>query len=49
MNVKRKILKRSSSFVSAVIALGMFVQQVSAKTPADTLVMAWNLDSNKYI
>ncbi|WP_017196595.1 ABC transporter substrate-binding protein [Bartonella birtlesii] len=45
MNVKRKILKRSSSFVSAVIALGMFVQQVSAKTPADTLVMAWNLDA----
>ncbi len=45
MNVKRKILKRSSSFVSAVIALGMFVQQVSAKTPADTLVMAWNIDA----
>ncbi|WP_273718853.1 MULTISPECIES: ABC transporter substrate-binding protein [Bartonella] len=45
MNLKGKILKSSSSLVFAVIALGMFVQQVSAKTPADTLVMAWNLDS----
>ncbi len=45
MNLKRKILKCSSSFVSAVIALGMFVQQVAAETPADTLVMAWNLDA----
>ncbi|WP_375669931.1 ABC transporter substrate-binding protein, partial [Bartonella sp. CL29QHWL] len=45
MNVKRKILKNGSSFVSAVLAMGMFVQQVSAKTPADTLVMAWNLDT----
>ncbi|UNE55024.1 ABC transporter substrate-binding protein [Bartonella machadoae] len=44
MNLRGKILKRSSCFVSAVIALGMIVQQVSAKTPADTLVMAWNLD-----
>ncbi|ACS51231.1 ABC transporter substrate-binding protein [Bartonella grahamii] len=45
MNLKGKILKGSGSFVCAVIALGIFVQQVSAKTPADTLVMAWNLDS----
>ncbi|MBB5073262.1 peptide/nickel transport system substrate-binding protein [Bartonella callosciuri] len=43
--MKKKILKGSTSFVSAVIALGMFVQQTSAKTPADTLVMAWNLDA----
>ncbi|CAF28005.1 ABC transporter substrate-binding protein [Bartonella henselae] len=45
MNLKRKILKGRKSFVSAIIAMGMFVQQVSAKTPADTLVMALNLDS----
>ncbi|EJF74855.1 hypothetical protein ME7_01226 [Bartonella birtlesii LL-WM9] len=45
MNLKRKILKCSSSFVSAVIALGIMVQQIAAKTPADTLVMALNLDS----
>ncbi|WP_208436135.1 ABC transporter substrate-binding protein [Bartonella phoceensis] len=45
MNVKRKVLKGSTSFVSALIALGMFVQQVSARTPVDTLVMAWNLDA----
>ncbi|WP_375704991.1 ABC transporter substrate-binding protein, partial [Bartonella sp. AA85SXKL] len=45
MNLKRKILKRSSCFISAFIAFGIFVQQVSAKTPADTLVMALNLDS----
>ncbi|WP_375673868.1 ABC transporter substrate-binding protein, partial [Bartonella sp. TS82HLJMH] len=45
MNMKEKILKNSCSFVSAVLAMGIFVQQVSAKTPADTLVMAWNLDS----
>ncbi|WP_273760516.1 ABC transporter substrate-binding protein [Bartonella sp. ML70XJBT.G] len=44
MNRKRKILKGSTSFVSAVLALGMFVQHVSAKTPVDTLVMAWNID-----
>ncbi|UTO27787.1 ABC transporter substrate-binding protein [Bartonella harrusi] len=44
MNLKRRILKGSSSFVSAVMAMGMFVQHVSGKTPADTLVMAWNLD-----
>ncbi|WP_208441144.1 ABC transporter substrate-binding protein [Bartonella raoultii] len=44
MNIKRKILKNSTSFVSAILALGMFAQQVSAKTPADTLVMAWNID-----
>ncbi|WP_208431491.1 ABC transporter substrate-binding protein [Bartonella doshiae] len=45
MNVIKKMFKSSSSFVSAFIAMGMFAQQVSAKTPADTLVMAWNLDS----
>nr|WP_208436798.1 ABC transporter substrate-binding protein [Bartonella doshiae] len=45
MNVTKKMFKSSSSFVSAFIAMGMFAQQVSAKTPADTLVMAWNLDS----
>ncbi|WP_375618958.1 MULTISPECIES: ABC transporter substrate-binding protein, partial [unclassified Bartonella] len=45
MNLKRKILKRSSCFISAFIAFGIFVQQVSAKTPADTLVMAWDLDA----
>ncbi|WP_375659413.1 ABC transporter substrate-binding protein [Bartonella sp. MR30HLJHH] len=45
MNLKRKILKSSGSLVSALIALGVVVQQVSAKTPADTLVMAWNLDA----
>ncbi|WP_406604196.1 ABC transporter substrate-binding protein [Bartonella gliris] len=45
MNLKRKILKGSSSFVSTLIALGMFVQQGAAKTPADTLVMAWNIDA----
>ncbi|MBX4335133.1 ABC transporter substrate-binding protein [Bartonella raoultii] len=44
MNLKRKILKSSSSFVSALIALGMFAQQASAKTPKNTLVMAWNID-----
>ncbi len=37
MNLKRKILKGSSPFVYALMALGMFVQQVSAKTPADIL------------
>ncbi|WP_142417189.1 ABC transporter substrate-binding protein [Bartonella massiliensis] len=45
MNFKKNILKRSRFFVSALMTLGMFVQQVSAKTPADTLVMAWNLDA----
>ncbi|WP_375703727.1 ABC transporter substrate-binding protein [Bartonella sp. AD13SXNS] len=45
MNLKKKILKNSSSLVSAFIALGMVAQQVSAKTPADTLVMAWNIDA----
>ncbi|WP_455479068.1 ABC transporter substrate-binding protein [Bartonella sp. B23] len=45
MNVKRGILKGSASFVSAVLAMGIFMQQVSAKTPTDTLVMAWNLDA----
>ncbi|UNE55023.1 ABC transporter substrate-binding protein [Bartonella machadoae] len=45
MNIKGKILKSSTSFVSVVMAMGMFVQQVSAKTPTDTLVMAWNIDA----
>ncbi|WP_375623840.1 ABC transporter substrate-binding protein [Bartonella sp. TT119HLJHH] len=45
MNLKKKILQNSSSLVSAFIALAMVAQQVSAKTPADTLVMAWNLDA----
>ncbi|WP_254492934.1 ABC transporter substrate-binding protein [Bartonella sp. B1099] len=45
MNLKRKILKGSSPFVSALMVLGMVVQPVLAKTPADTLVMALNLDS----
>ncbi|AQX31070.1 peptide/nickel transport system substrate-binding protein [Bartonella schoenbuchensis R1] len=45
MNMKKKILKASCSFVSALMAVGMLLQQVSAKTPADTLVMAWNLDA----
>ncbi|EJF95332.1 ABC transporter substrate-binding protein [Bartonella elizabethae] len=45
MNLKRKILKGSSPFISALMALGMVVQPVLAKTPADTLVMALNLDS----
>ncbi|GAA4665429.1 ABC transporter substrate-binding protein [Bartonella pachyuromydis] len=44
MNIKRKILKGSTSFVSAVLIVGMFAQQVSAKTPVDTLVMGWNID-----
>ncbi|WP_208441494.1 ABC transporter substrate-binding protein [Bartonella raoultii] len=45
MNLKTKILKRSSSLVSALMAVGMVAQQVAAKTPANTLVMAWNLDA----
>ncbi|WP_375658145.1 ABC transporter substrate-binding protein, partial [Bartonella sp. CL436QHHD] len=45
MNLKKKILKGSSFLVSAFIALGVVGQQVLAKTPADTLVMAWNLDA----
>ncbi|WP_375656975.1 ABC transporter substrate-binding protein [Bartonella sp. CM120XJJH] len=45
MNLKKKILKNSGSLVSALIALGVVVQQASAKTPSDTLVMAWNLDA----
>ncbi|WP_375650025.1 ABC transporter substrate-binding protein [Bartonella sp. OT172YNZD] len=45
MNLKRKILKSSGSLVSALMALGVVVQQVPAKTPANTLVMAWNLDA----
>ncbi|ENN91267.1 ABC transporter, periplasmic oligopeptide-binding protein [Bartonella bovis 91-4] len=45
MNMKKKILKGSCSFVSVLMTVGMLSQQVSAKTPADTLVMAWNLDA----
>ncbi|UTO27991.1 ABC transporter substrate-binding protein [Bartonella harrusi] len=45
MKIKGKILKSSTSFVSAVMSMAMFVQHVSAKTPADTLVMAWNIDA----
>ncbi|WP_375620511.1 MULTISPECIES: ABC transporter substrate-binding protein, partial [unclassified Bartonella] len=45
MNLKKTMLKSSSSLVAALIALGVVVQQVSAKTPANTLVMAWNLDA----
>ncbi|WP_208441490.1 ABC transporter substrate-binding protein [Bartonella raoultii] len=45
MNLKRKILKSSGSLVSLLMALGVVVQQASAKTPADTLVMAWNMDA----
>ncbi|WP_375636736.1 MULTISPECIES: ABC transporter substrate-binding protein, partial [unclassified Bartonella] len=45
MNSKKTILKSSSSLVAALVALGVVVQQVSAKTPANTLVMAWNLDA----
>ncbi|MET3590192.1 peptide/nickel transport system substrate-binding protein [Bartonella silvatica] len=44
MNFKRKLLRGGSSFITAFIVMGMFPQQVSAKTPANTLVMAWNLD-----
>lgn len=40
MNLKKKILKSSSSFISALVAMGVFVQEVQAKTPANTLVMA---------
>ncbi|WP_142417188.1 ABC transporter substrate-binding protein [Bartonella massiliensis] len=45
MNLKRKILKSGGSLVSALVALGVVTQQIEAKTPADTLVMAWNLDA----
>ncbi|WP_375657936.1 ABC transporter substrate-binding protein [Bartonella sp. CL436QHHD] len=45
MNLKKTILKSSSSLVATLMALGVVVQQVSAKTPANTLVMAWNLDA----
>ncbi len=31
--------------MSALMAVGMVAQQVAAKTPANTLVMAWNLDA----
>ncbi|WP_455476414.1 ABC transporter substrate-binding protein [Bartonella sp. B17] len=45
MSLKRKILRGSSSFISALVVMGVSLQQVSAKTPVDTLVMAWNIDS----
>ncbi|WP_019222319.1 ABC transporter substrate-binding protein [Bartonella rattaustraliani] len=45
MKLKRKIWKSSGSLISVFMTLGMFVQQASAKTPADTLVMAWNIDA----
>ncbi|QEE12610.1 ABC transporter substrate-binding protein [Bartonella krasnovii] len=45
MNLKRKILKRGGFLVSVFMSMGMLVQQASAKTPTDTLVMAWNLDA----
>ncbi|WP_375617226.1 ABC transporter substrate-binding protein, partial [Bartonella sp. AP58NXGY] len=45
MSLKKKILKRSSSLVSVLMALGMVAQQVIAKTPPNTLVMAWNMDA----
>ncbi|MCZ2328741.1 ABC transporter substrate-binding protein [Bartonella sp. F02] len=44
MNVKKKIFKRSCSFLSGFMAMNLFLQPVSAKTPSDTLVMAWNID-----
>ncbi|WP_375626538.1 ABC transporter substrate-binding protein [Bartonella sp. MU37NMGALS] len=45
MNLKKTVLKSSSSLVATLMALGVVVQQVSAKTPVNTLVMAWNLDA----
>ncbi|WP_019221371.1 ABC transporter substrate-binding protein [Bartonella senegalensis] len=45
MNLKKEILKSSSSFVSALVVLGVLMQQAPAKTPANTLVMAWNIDA----
>ncbi|WP_142417190.1 ABC transporter substrate-binding protein [Bartonella massiliensis] len=45
MSLNKKIFKGSGSLVSVLMALGMITQQVSAKTPANTLVMAWNLDA----
>ncbi|CAK02134.1 ABC transporter substrate-binding protein [Bartonella tribocorum] len=43
MNLKKKTLKMGGFLVSALMVL--VVQQASAKTPTDTLVMAWNLDA----
>ncbi|WP_455476755.1 ABC transporter substrate-binding protein [Bartonella sp. B41] len=48
MNLKKKILRGNSYFVSAFFAAVAFLQQVSdasAKTPVDTLVMVWNIDA----
>ncbi|WP_212112865.1 ABC transporter substrate-binding protein [Bartonella queenslandensis] len=45
MTLKKKRLKRSSFPISFLMALGVVAQQASAKTPTDTLVMAWNLDA----
>lgn len=45
MNLKKKILKIRGSLVSAFMTVGVFAQQASAKTPVDTLVMAWNIDA----
>ncbi|MFT4347433.1 ABC transporter substrate-binding protein [Bartonella ancashensis] len=44
MSVKKNMFKMSSSFVSLFVAMGLLSQQILAKTPADTLVMAWNID-----
>ncbi|WP_336294210.1 ABC transporter substrate-binding protein [Bartonella sp. CB169] len=45
MSFKRKLLRSSGSFISALIAVSASLQQLSAKTPVDTLVMAWSIDS----
>ncbi|WP_455473850.1 ABC transporter substrate-binding protein [Bartonella sp. B30(2025)] len=45
MSLKKKILRGSISFVAACMVMNASLQQVSAKTPANTLVMAWNIDS----
>ncbi|AGF74788.1 ABC transporter, periplasmic oligopeptide-binding protein [Bartonella australis AUST/NH1] len=44
MNTRKKIFKGSCSFVSACVVVGALLQQASAGTPANTLVMAWNLE-----
>ncbi|AGF74789.1 ABC transporter, periplasmic oligopeptide-binding protein [Bartonella australis AUST/NH1] len=45
MDTKKKIFKGSCSFISACVVMGVLLQKAPARTPADTLVMAWNLDS----
>ncbi|EJF83070.1 ABC transporter substrate-binding protein [Bartonella rattimassiliensis] len=45
MNLKKKTLKSGSALISTLITLGIVTQQISAKPPADILVMAWNLDA----